>query len=251
MLLSGLRAGLAILLAGIAFTAHAGVFDDDEARKAILDLRTKLEASHRELGARLDKLESAQQGQLEIANQMENLRQDLAKLRGQIELLTNAIATQEKRQRDFYTDLDARVRKLEPQQVTVDGKSASVDQSETRAYEAALNQFKGNDFKGAIASFDLFMRGYPDSAYAAAAQYWIGASYYAQRDYRGAIANQQQLLKNWPDSPRAPDAMLNIASCQIDMGDKKTARKTLEQVIASYPDSQAAGVAKERLTTLR
>ena len=245
------RACSALVCAGFVLSAQAGVFDDDEARKAILDLRAKLDATQRDLSSRIDKLEAAQQGQIEIANQIEGLRQDMARLRGQLELLTNEVATQEKRQRDFYTDLDGRLRKLEPQQVTVDGKTATVDQSEGRAYETALAQFKSSDFKGAIGSFDSFLRQYPDSPYAPAAQYWIGASYYAQRDYKGAIAAQQQLLKTWPESPRAADAMLNIASSQIDMGEKKTARKTLEQLIAAYPESQAAGVARDRLATLR
>jgi tol-pal system protein YbgF len=245
-----IRCALAALLASVAIGAQAGVFDDDEARKAILDLRAKVDNTQKDLSARIDKLEAAQQGQLDLSNQIEGVRQDLARLRGQIELLTNAVATQEKRQRDFYTDLDARLRKLEPQQVTVDGKTAAVDQVESRTYDGALNQFKANDFKGAIASFDQFLRQYPESVYAPSAQYWMGTSYYAQRDYKNAIATQQQLIKAYPDSARVADAMLNIGSSQIDMGDKKAARKTLDSLIATYPDSPAAGVAKDRLASL-
>jgi len=236
------------LLVSFAPASHAGVFDDDEARKAILDLRARLDSTQKDLAARID---AAQQSQLDLANQIDGMRQELARLRGQLELLNNAISTEEKRQKDFYTDLDARLRKLEPQEVTVDGKTGTVDQTEAHSYEAAFAQFKENDYKGAIASFQGFLRQYPDSVYAPAAQYWIGTSYYALRDYRAAMAAEQVVVKNWPDSSRASDALLIIASSQSDSGDKKTARKTLETLIATYPDSQAASAARERLVSLR
>ncbi len=238
----------ALFCFGLLGSAHAGVFDDDEARKAILDLRNKVDTNQNELASRL---ETASRGQLQLANQLESLKQDLAVLRGQIENLTNQLANQQRIQKDYYTDLDTRLRKLEPQQVTVDGQTATVDQTENRAYEGALAFFKNSDFKTAIASFNSFLSQYPDSAYAPAAQYWIGTSYYALRDYKSAIATQQQLIKKWPDSSRVPDAWLNIASSQTDMADKKAARKSLETLIAQYPNSSAAVTARDRLTKLK
>jgi tol-pal system protein YbgF len=240
-----------LCVAGIFGPATASVFDDDEARRAILELRAKVDANQTDLNSRLDKLDAATRGQLDLANQIEMLRQDVARLRGQVEALTNDLSNQQKRAKDYYGDLDARLRKLEPQQITVDGKPASVGTGETRAYEAAVAQFKNSDFKGATASFGNFLTLYPDSAYAPAAQYWIGISYYAQRDYKSAIAAQQSLAKTWPESPRAADALLNIASSQIDMADKKTARKTLEALLAKYPDSDAAATARDRLAKLK
>ena len=240
-------AGGVLLFASFLGAAQASVFDDDEARRAILDLRAKVDANHTEINARLDKLDAATRGQLDLANQIETLRQDVARVRGQVETLTNELANQQKQQKDYYADLDARLRKLEPQQLSVDGKSAAVAQGEARTYEAALTQFKNGDFKAAIPAFSNFLAQYSDSAYAPAAQYWIGASYYAQRDYKAAIAAHQQLMKNWPDSPRAPDAMLNIASSQTDLADKRAARKTLERLVAQYPDSDAAATARQRL----
>jgi len=236
-------------LAGlIHLPAHAGLFDDDEARKALLDLRAKVDQNQRDVSARIDRLEP---GQLDLSNQIESLREDIAKLRGEIELLNNSIATQDKRSKDYYTDLDTRLRKLEPQQVTVDGRSGTVDQNEQRTFDNAIAQFKASDFKGAQGALQGFMRDYPNSIYLPSAQYYIGAAYYALRDYKSAIAAQQEVVRAWPDSSRAPDAMFNIASSQADMGDKRAARKTLENLVATYPDSQAAGLAKERLVSMK
>jgi len=243
---AALFAAAALLAAQVP--ASAGLFDDDEARKAILDLRAKSDANQRDIASQL---ELQRRNQADVANQIDALRQEIASLRGQIESLANDLANEQRRSKDFYVDLDGRLRKVEPQQTTVDGQSATVDPNESRAYEAALNQFKTSDFKGSIAAFQNFLVRYPNSAFAPAAQYWIGTSYYAQRDYKSAIREQQVVLKNYATSPRAADALLNIASSQSDMGDKKAAKVTLESLIAKYPDTQAATTARDRVTTLR
>lgn len=226
--------------------AQAALFEDDEARKAILDIRTRLTNMQSEIDAKADKANN-----FELNNQSEQLRQEIARLRGQIEVLTNELANAQKRQKDFYVDLDNRLRKLEPQQVTVDGKEAMVEQGEQRSYDAALAYFKAGDYRNAGAAFYDFTRRYPQSALVPSAQYWLGNTYYAQRDYRNAITAQQVVVKNHADSPKAADALLNIASCYMELKDKAAARKTLETLIAQYPESPSAQTAKERLTTLK
>lgn len=219
--------------------ASAGLFDDDEARRAILDLRSKM----------AEKADKA--GLLELSSQNEALREEVARLRGQIEVLSNEVSNLQKRQKDFYVDLDGRLKKLEPQKVVVDGKEASVEMAEQQAYDSALTNFKEGSYKNAAAGFADFLQRYPKSSYAAAAQYWLGNSYYALRDYRNAIAALNLVVKNYPDNPKAADAMLQIASSQADLKDKGSARKTLESVIAKYPGSQAAENAKQRLAQMK
>jgi tol-pal system protein YbgF len=135
--------------------------------------------------------------------------------------------------------------------MTVDGREVDVQQSEQQAYDAALAQFKAGDYKGAGQSFSAFLRSYPQSGYAASAQYWLGNALYAERDYRGAIAAQQVVVSRYADNPKAPDAMLNIASCYTELKDKAAAKKTLETLIAQYPDSNAAQTARQRLVALK
>lgn len=239
----------AALLAAVSFaplTAGAALFDDNEARRAILDVRARMDT----LQARLDNKADTSSA-LELANQNEQLRQEVAKLRGQVEVLTNELANEQRRQKDFYVDLDGRLRKLEPQKMNVDGKEASIEPSEQKSYDTALAGFKVGDYKGAGAAFYDFLRRYPQSGYAASAQYWLGNSYYAQRDYKNAINAQQAVLKNYPDSPKASDALLNIASCYTELKDKQAAKKTLESLVAKYPDTPAAQTAKERLSGAR
>jgi tol-pal system protein YbgF len=247
---------LAVLLALlIALPAHAQLFGgDDEARKAILQLRGQisvLQQRETELTARLDRVEAAQRNQLELVNQIESLRQENARLRGQLETLTNEVATLQKRNRDLYTDLDARLKKMEPQSMTVDGRAAAIDRTELAAYEGPLAQFRAGDFKASLPGFQQFVARYPSSAYAPAAQYWIGSAHYALKDYKSAIAAHRTLIERYADSPRVPDALLSMAESQVQLGDRKSANATLNRIIKEFPETDAAKIARERLPSTR
>jgi tol-pal system protein YbgF len=230
--------------------AYAGIFDDNEARKAILDIRTKIDKIESDSNARLDN-KAEKSSVLDLANQNEQLRQDIAKLRGQVELLTNDLANAQQRQKDFYIDLDKRLRALEPQQVTLEGKQVTVLPGEQKTYDSGFALFKSGDYKSASAALADFLRRYPVSAYAATAQYLLGNAYYAQRDYTNAISAQQSVVKNFPDSPKAPEALLNVASCYIELKDKVSAKKTLNELVAQFPNTPAAQTAKERLASFK
>lgn len=241
-----LGALLLAVCAASALPAHAGLFDDDEARRAILDIRARLDGLRRDVDGKADK-----NSLLDVASQNEQLRQEVAKLRGQIEVLTNELSSTQQRQKDFYVDLDTRVRKLEPQKLTVDGKETDVEPAEQKSYNAALAVYKTGDYKNAGVALNDFLRRYPQSGFAASAQYLLGTTFYAQRDYRNAIATQQIVVKNYPQSPKAADAMLNIASSYVELKDRAAAKKTLETLVAQFPDSPAAQTGKERLAALR
>jgi tol-pal system protein YbgF len=239
MIKNMLAAALMAAFCCASLQAHAALFGDDEARKAILDLRTQVDA--------LQQSKAESSAVLDLSNQNEQLRQEVARLNGQIEMLTNELANAQQRQKDFYVDLDNRLRKLEPQSVSVDGKDATVQVSEQQSYDNALALFKSGNYKKSGAAFADFIQQYPQSAYAPSAQYWIGNAFYSQNDYRNAIAAQQTLIKKYPDNPKAADAMLNIASSYVALKDRKAAKKSLESLVAQYPNTPAAQTAKERL----
>ena len=243
MIKKTLIAALMAAFSCASLSAHAALFGDDEARKAIIDLRAKVD------GVQQSKAETS--AVLTLSNQNDALKQEISRLNGQIEVLSNEVQNLQQRQKDFYVDLDNRLRKLEPQVVAVDGKDAMVGQSEQNAYDNALALFKAGDYKKSGSSFADFIQRYPDSAYAPSAQYWIGNAYYAQRDYKNAIAAQQALLKKYPDNPKAADALLNIASSQVELKDRPAAKKTLESLVAKFPNAPAAQTAKERLANFR
>jgi tol-pal system protein YbgF len=247
---SRIAAACLALAAWLPLHASAGLLDDDEARRAILDLRNKVENLTKEVNTRLD-AKSDKSATLDMLNQHEQTMQEIARLRGQIEVLANQVATAEKHQKDYYTDLDARLKKLEPRQETIDGQAAQVMPSEKSAYDAAFAQVKSGDYKGGAAAMQDFVRRYPESAYAANAQYWLGNAYFAQGDYKNAISALEVVATTYKDSAKAPDAMLNIASSYALLKDNKAAKKALKTLVTKYPDSSAAQTAKDRLAALK
>ena len=241
-------ARIALLIAALgASQAQAGLLDDDEARRMILDQKIKNEARFDQQG----------KAQLDLSNQIQRQAEENARLRGQIETLNYELETAKKRQQDFYLDLDTRLRKFEAQpsaNVTVDpangtqnSKPTGDPAKESQEYEVALNQFKAGKYKEAAAGFSAFVQKYPDSTLAPNAQYWLGNAWYAQRNCNKAIEAQGLVTTKYADSPKAPDAWLAIATCQQEAGNSPGAKRTLETLIAKYPTSPAAENAQQRL----
>ena len=252
------RFALAAALAGAAlFTAgaQAALFEDDEARRAILDLRQRVEQQRAAMADDLrranDENASLRRSLLDLQNQIEALRGDIARMRGQDESLARDVSELQRRQKDIAQGVDERLRKFEPVQVTVDGREFAVDPAEQREFEAALAAFRKGEFAVAQPAFAEFLRKYPTSGYKPTALFWLGNAQYANRDYRGAIANFRALLQQSPDHPRAPEAVLSIANCQIELKDNVAARRTLDELVKAYPQSEAASAARERLARLR
>ena len=266
MLCTGTRTiaplAMAVVLALGAAPVHAGLFDDDEARKAIIDLRERIRQGDDESKARQDELVRAnaklaeqvdvlRRSLLDLNNQLEAIRGDMARLRGGNEQLARDVADVQQRQRDMGQALDERLRRLEPVKTTVDGNEVTVDQDEKHAFDTALATVRGGDFDKAVAQLGDFQRRYAGSVYADQVRFWLGNALYGKRDYKGAITAFRAFVAAAPNHARAPDALLAIANCQAETKDVRGARRTIEDLLKTYPRSEAAQAGKERLATLK
>ena len=243
---------MAALFIGLPMQAHA-LFEDTDARREIIRLRKQIEDVNAKLDGRLPQLEQKadKKGLIDLIGEIEKLRSEIATLRGQIEVLSNELNNAQKRQKDFYNDLDQRLRKLEPQRLSIDGREVEVEKSEQVAFDRALAEFKSGNLQAANQSFTAFLQRYPESGYLAQAYFWLGSTHFADQDCSSAIPAYQTVVTRFPNSQKAPEALLNIASCQLDVKDKVGARETLEQLMKKYPSSAAARTGKERLAELK
>ena len=234
---------------------HAALFEDDEARRAILELRQRVET----LRADTDKAsqaavqDSAGVGKslMDLQRQLELMRADMASMRGANEQLAREVAELQRVQRDQTQALNERLGKLEPIKVAVDGVEFVADPAEKRDFESALAVFRKGDFATAQTYFVAFIGRYPVSPYVTSALFWLGNAQYALRDYKDAMVNFRALIAKDAQHMRAPEAVLSLANCQLELKDTKSARKTLTDLIKAYPQSEAAVAAKERLATLK
>ena len=200
---------------------------------------------------------------LDLQQQIESLRGELARSRGQEEQLTRDLSELRKLQTSQQS-LEDRLRKLESAEsarLATEAAASSTQPpplpsdsagaSEKQDYDAALAVFRAGDFKGSQTGFANFIKRYPRSNLAPSALFWLGNAQYATRDYKEAITNFRSLLTASPNHQRAPEAMLSIANCQIELKDTRAARATLESLVKTYPQSEAAQAGRERLSRLK
>jgi len=232
----------AVFLSTLALTTIAAtsympsawaLFEDDDARRAILDLRKSLAAT--------------QSATAELQNQLEKVKADNAQLRGRVETLEKQTEELIANQKTYYQDLDSRLGYFEPRTVEVEGVTGTVQPGEKKLYDDALKAFQNGQLKKADVDFNSFIRKYPTSPYLPLTLFWLGNTKYALQDYSGAIAQLQTFVKRYPKHPRVPAALLTIGNCQLESGNKAAARKLLNEIIANYPDSDAAKQAQQAL----
>ena len=241
--------------------ASAGLFSDDEAHAQIrqLELRiTQLEKAN-------IKLEDANKQQnssmLDLLAQIELLNQELRKLRGQNEELEHNLQDAKNRQKDFYVDLDTRMRHLEAAESTAQSVSAQkaaeksvvedVEAVESSTYDVVYAYYKAANYEKVLESSKEFLKKFPNSTRIPSVYYLMGDAYFSLDDFKKSIASYQVVVSKYESSPNVPDSWLNIAACQQQLKDIAAAKKTLKLLIAKYPDSKAAKKANQRLKSLK
>jgi len=215
-------------------SAHAQLFGGDQTRRQITELREEMDA----------RLEASGRGQLELSNQNEILRGEVANLRGQIEVLTHEVESLKQRQRDFYVDLDERIRRMEEHGAV----PAADPAAESADYESALNLLKEGKHKESLEAFERFIAQYPRSSFLPGANFWAGNAALQAKEVVAARNHFNTVITDWPDDTVAPDAMLGLANSQHLMGESRASQDTLRQLLQRYPDSSAAQVARQRLS---
>ena len=250
--------GAALLTMAAVAPAHA-LFSDDEARKAILDLRERVALSDEQQRQRmaesneqmLDELSQLKRSLLDLHNQLEQLRGDNARLRGQQEQLARDVAELQRHAKDLKQGVDERMSRFEPQKISLEGKEFLAEPEEKRLYDEAMTVMRSGNFAAAATSLETFQKRYPGSGYRESVLFWLGNAQYGKRDYKDAIATFRLLVNSAPTSMRAPEALLAIANCQLELKDSRSARRTIDELLKAYPQSEAAQAGKERLASLK
>jgi tol-pal system protein YbgF len=251
---------VAVVIGALAGSgAQAQLFADNEARKAINEMRAVDEQQKKDLAALAatnkeltDQVAQLKRSLLDLNNQLEQLRAELARQRGGNEQLARDVAELQRRQKDIAQGVDERMRRIEPQRVTVDGKEFVAEPEEKRQYEESLVSIRTGDFLGTSLALQSFLRRWPESGYADSARFWLGNALYGKRDLKEAAAAFRGFIAAAPSTnPRVPEAMLALANCQAELKDVKGARATLAELLKKYPQSEAAAAGKERLAALK
>jgi tol-pal system protein YbgF len=227
------------------------LFEDNDARLAIIELRKQVDRLGKESQASSDDGEQLRRALLDLQAQVDGLKAELAQAKGAQDSLAKELANTQRALKDQAQGINDRLRKFEPVKVNVDGVDAEVEPSEAKDFEQALNVLRKGDFANAALSFGDFIRRYAKSPYLPQSYFWLGNAQYATRDFKSAVASFRQLIELAPNHPRVAESMLAIANCQLELKDHAAARKTLSELVKAFPDTEAASAAKERLSKLK
>jgi tol-pal system protein YbgF len=224
--------------------------------------------------AALEQQASNNQGNVDLLNQVTQLKSEVQALRSQIEELQQQQEQAKQASRNQYLDLDGRLNRLEggaasppaatttsqpppatggDQQPAVYGDPGTLAQGEGErgAYEAAFDALKAGRYADSANLFQQFLQDYPSGSYAPNALYWLGESYYVTQNYALAQQQFQMLLDRYPTHDKAAGALLKVGLSQYGLKQMDAAEATLSQVGQRYPGSDAARTADDRLRAIQ
>ncbi|MEY3885766.1 MAG: hypothetical protein RIS87_1541 [Pseudomonadota bacterium] len=274
-------ANLLLALQLVSMNSHAALFDDKEARKKILEVEATMNSQNQLTQGDVIALKNTQQaleqrmldaeaitkgqGLIDMQNQLETLKDEVARLKGELEVASHNVEANAQRQKDLYGDIDSRLRKLEGSTTPETAASSKVaevvpapassalpanNSQEYQLLELANGLSKESKHKDAYNAYDKFIKDYPTSALSADALYGLGYSQYALKNYKSAIATQEKLVVLYPKSTKVADAMMSMANSQIQLGLVPNAKKTLRDLISNFPNSDVTPTAQKRLKAL-
>ncbi|MBW1697235.1 MAG: tol-pal system protein YbgF [Deltaproteobacteria bacterium] len=209
---------------------------------------------------------------------LDQIREELQKLRGQIETTQYLVKQQQnllkRSETERFTKLDdiekisrqtrSRVARIEQYLNLVEaskqpaGKSPppSITRiketaSESELYKAAKQAYDKGDYETAREKFEAYLEKYPKSSKADNAQFWIGEIYYREKWYEKAILEYQKVIDNYPKGNKVPASLLKQGLSFLNLGDKANSRLILKELISKYPKSSEATIAKRKLKEIQ
>ena len=238
------------LLGLLAPTAQAALFEDEEARRAILDLRqrlenqrqTQLQSTDQTLQKSLDQSQKQieilrkqveleinqskqdnRQAALQLQAQIEALKQDIANLRGEREQLLREITLLQRAQKDINVEIEERFQKIYDQFAK---KEALSSQKEEAPKSAKVNvQVDGFEFlaepdekRDFEAAFVLFRKG----------------------DFAAAAKEFAQFVKVYSASGYKPSALYWLGSAKFARRDFNEAIAHLKGLVNDFPNHARA-----------
>ena len=214
-------------------TSAWALFGDDEARKAILELR--------------DQLKSQQEVQMSLYDRLEKLTKEVQTLRGKVEDLTNSVGKEKtKTPRPFMTIFRIVLNEMDPK---AKAAAAASDReiSAKQELDRCLSVFQKGDANQAIKCFSGMTQKYSKTKVYPDALYWLGSSYYMKGNFAQTIATEQRLISGYSKHAKVPEAYLLVGMAQMDSKKPAEAKATFNKLIKLYPKSSAAGLAKKQM----
>ncbi len=233
---------------------------------------------------RLDRIERLLDGStlMDMSRLQERLRDEVANLRGDIDVLQREVQELQRQQRSLYEDLDSRLQAIEqgdtgtagaappdrpslpetpaldadlaaggePTDIPDEAGEAAPQSDAAEDYQRAFELLREGRYESAGNAFREVLENHPGTLYADNALYWLGESYYVVRDFDSAMAQFESVIADG-DNNKRPDALLKKGFIHYERGQWQQARNALEEARDAYPNTSVATLAENRLRRMR
>ncbi len=224
--------------------------------------------------ARVTKLEQQLKNitDMNLPEQINELQQQMAQLRGQLQVQERDISLLETQVRRFYKDLDQRITQVQnasgsesstttpsssntsnAQNTSAQNDMLSLDSiqlKDSHAYQTAFDALSKGSYDQAESAFNDYLNAFPNGSYVANAHYWLGEIYLNQHNKHKATMEFNTVINKYPKSDKVSDARLKLAAIQAKMGQVASAKKQLELIKQKHPGTTTAQLANIRLQQL-
>ncbi len=186
------------------------------------------------VGSKIDEMATAFQ---QVQNSMADVTARLGNIEQQMKDMSNAVRT-----------MQAPAAPPPATGTTPPGPTASSPPSGEMLYSNANRDRLGGKLDLALQEFTEYLKYYPDTSIAPAAQFWIGHIYFTQGDYDNALKAFDLVLERFPaNNTKTPDALYWKGKTLMKLDKRNAAATQFKVVISKYPGSEAAANAKLQL----
>lgn len=275
---------LLLLASGCSFYAQS---DGERLRDEVFVLKTQITSLQRKLNeaeARESKAKeelskvssvvsdlntSARRNDADLGVILDEVRQDVARMKGQLDLLVERMSEVEGKAEKTSEELELRFQRLAEQEKIREAESAK-EKAEaaaaTRKQEALLSkpkvalkeaerlieQGKAAAARKLVRALEISQRGERSwGVYAPKAQYLIGETYFIEEDFQQAAAAFNAVRKKYPKSKTwLPGSILKLGMCFERLGLKNDALLFYRSVSRKYPKHPAGKEGRRLLKKL-
>ena len=228
------------------------LFEDEGARKKLNDIQDQLNALQSsiefEINEKFTNFEKSNKVDPKLINnfseRINSLFDDLAKLRGEVEVLTYSVQTSEERQKVLYKELNERLQKIEESALKIENNVNSVE-SPTENKPLAQNNL-------IIQEDEVLPEIAPEPIPEAAdlpplvdknleyQEFEDAKKLITATKYKEAFDALDKFVVNYPSSELLPEAKYNLGYTQFALRNYKAAINTFNKIVLEYPDNPIA-----------
>ena len=228
------------------------LFEDEGARKKLNDIQDQLNALQSsiefEINEKFTNFEKSNKVDPKLINnfseRINSLFDDLAKLRGEVEVLTYSLQTSEERQKVLYKELNERLQKIEESAINIENNVNSVEAPKENKLLTQNNLIIQED--------DVLPEIAPEPIPEAAdlpplvdknleyQEFEDAKKLITATKYKEAFDALDKFVVNYPSSELLPEAKYNLGYTQFALRNYKAAINTFNKIVLEYPNNPIA-----------